>query len=118
MSKIILLIGRSGSGKSTVAQILAKKYGMKELKSYTTRKPRYENEYGHIFVSNEEFERIEDTERIVAYTKYNGNWYCATEGLVDDSDIYVIDINGALVFKDTYKGEKSPFIVYLSLIHI
>jgi len=73
---IVLLAGKSGSGKSTVAEILAKKYGMRCASSYTTRKPRFEGEPGHIFVTDEEFDRIDPGE-MVAYTEFAGYRYCA-----------------------------------------
>ncbi len=45
---IICLVGESGSGKSTIAELLEKE-GYNYIKSYTTRKPRYKGERGHIF---------------------------------------------------------------------
>ena len=54
---ILLIVGASGTGKTTVANTLSKMFGMKQIQSYTTRPPRYEGEKGHIFVTDEEFNR-------------------------------------------------------------
>lgn len=88
---LILLVGPSGSGKTTIADILEKEHGMKQLRSYTTRKPRFDGEDGHIFVSDEEFDRLED---IIAYTEFDGHRYCATAEQANDADVYVIDPRG------------------------
>ena len=58
MNGIILLAGKSGSGKSSVVEYLYKKYGLREVLSYTTRPKRSKNDNTHIFVTDEEFDRI------------------------------------------------------------
>lgn len=106
---IFLIVGPSGTGKTTFTEALCEK-GYKTISSYTTRPARHEGETGHIFVSKEEFD---DLENKVAYTLYNGNEYCATQAQVDDADLYVIDPAGIDYFKRTYKGTKKPIVVYL-----
>ena len=114
---LLLFVGPSGSGKTTVAEYLESAMGYKSVQSYTTRSPRYENETGHIFVSNDEFDKLQD---LVAYTEYNGNKYCATSEQVDEADIYVIDVPGVEVFLKKYKNTKRPiYIMYFDVdIHI
>ena len=65
---LILLIGESGSGKTTLANQLNKQYGLKILNSYTTRPKRYEDESGHVFITEEEAEQITTHDRVVADT--------------------------------------------------
>lgn len=89
---LFLFIGRSASGKTTLANILEQKYGHKQVSSYTTRSPRYEGEIGHIFISNQEFDNLGE---LAAYTEYNGNRYGTTFKQLEECDIYVIDIDGA-----------------------
>ena len=112
MKNIYLLIGRSGSGKSTVADILEKKYGWKVLQSYTTRQPRFDGETGHTFVSKEEFDKLEDK---CAYTLFAGNEYCATSQQVDESDVYVIDPAGVEYFMQKYTGHKHPICAIINI---
>lgn len=88
---LFLFIGKSASGKTTLANILEQKYGHKQVSSYTTRPPRYEGEIGHIFVSNQEFDNLGE---LAAYTEYNGNRYGTTFKQLEECDIYVIDIDG------------------------
>ena len=83
---------------------------MKQIQSYTTRPPRYEGEKGHIFVTDEEFNRLE---KLVAYTEYGDYRYCATTDQVEENDIYVIDPDGVEYFKNVYPGEKTIKLVYL-----
>ena len=108
---IFLIVGCSGSGKTTITEQLEQKYGLKSIQSYTTRKPRYDGESGHTFVSDEEFDKLTD---IVAYTEFAGNRYCATAEQVEDNDLYIIDPKGVDFFMKAYKGNKTPKIIFIS----
>ena len=67
MNNIFLIVGCSGSGKTTITEQLEMKYGLKSIQSYTTRPPRYDGEIGHTFISTEEFDKLVD---ICAYTEF------------------------------------------------
>lgn len=108
---IWLFVGKSGVGKSAVADYLAKNHNLKILQSYTTRPRRFDNEKGHIFISESEFKQLTD---IVAYTKFDTYEYCATTEQIENSDIYIIDAKGIEAFKELYEGEKTPIIIYLT----
>lgn len=109
---IYLLVGASGSGKTTVTSILEDKYGWKSVASYTTRQPRETGERGHTFVTKEEFDALEG---ICAYTFYHGYDYGATNQQVEESDIYVIDADGVDYFVQHYTGSRIPIVVMLKV---
>ena len=108
---IFLIVGCSGSGKTTITEQLEQKYGLKSIQSYTTRKPRYDGESGHTFVSDEEFDKLTD---MVAYTEFAGNRYCAIAEQVENNDLYIIDPKGVDFFMKAYKGSKTPKIIFIS----
>lgn len=110
MNNIFLIVGCSGSGKTTITEQLEQRYGLKSIQSYTTRPPRFDGETGHIFISDEEFDKLTD---IVAYTEFAGNRYCATAEQVEQNDLYVIDPKGVEYFKQSYKGEKQIKVIYI-----
>ena len=110
MKNIYLIVGCSGSGKTAITEKLEELYNLKSIQSYTTRKPRYDGETGHTFISNEEFDELLD---MVAYTEFAGNRYCATTEQVENNDLYVIDPNGVDYFIKSYKGKKTPKIIFI-----
>lgn len=113
MKNIYLIIGPSGSGKTTIANELEKRYGLKQVQSYTTRPPRYDGERGHIFVSDEEFDAVCNPP--TAYTKFNGYRYGVTDKEIDESDIYVIDPAGAVYMAEQYAGDKTIYAIRLDI---
>lgn len=112
-NKIVLLVGRSGSGKTTVANILRDRYGRSILQSYTTRLPRFEGEDGHIFVTFEDWEKVFRSHDIVAYTEFDGNYYWATTAQVEENDIYIIDPDGVNYVQAHYHGKKQIYVIWL-----
>ena len=108
---LYLLVGRSASGKTTMADILEKKYGHRQVSSYTTRPPRYDGEIGHVFLTDEEFNNI-GVEDIVAYTEYNGYRYGTTAEQLDKCTIYVVDVPGVETLMQNYKTNRRISIIY------
>lgn len=106
---LYLFVGKSASGKTTVANVLEKSNKYTQLQSYTTRPPRYHEEIGHTFISDKEFDGLEN---IVAYTEYNGYRYGATANQVDDVDIYVIDVPGVETLLARYQTVRPIVVLY------
>lgn len=89
---INLIAGRTGRGKDWFAKIL-ENHGFKILKSYSTRKPRFEGENTHIFITDEEADAIPEEDK-VATTEINGVKYFATKQQLEECDVYIIDPKG------------------------
>lgn len=106
---IFLIVGPSGSGKSTICDRLVNLHvRLSQIQSYTTRPPRYIGEEGHIFVTDEEFDKLTD---LVGYTEFDGHRYAATSAQVEENDIYVIDPAGVKYFRENYHGGKRVYVV-------
>jgi guanylate kinase len=111
--KVICLIGESGSGKTTIVESLSK-MGFDILQSYTTRKPRTENEWGHLFCSVEEYEAFKANGDIVAYSYFNNYHYFSTKEQMYKTDFYVVDFDGAVDLKNNI-NDIDFILVYLQV---
>lgn len=87
MSKLTLIVGRSGSGKDTLVGAF-EKLGLSSIKSYTTRPPRNSTDTGHIFIKDKDVEIYPNK---IATATINGYMYFATREQVDNHDLYVIN---------------------------
>jgi guanylate kinase len=89
--KIVCIVGQSGSGKTFLTNMLRER-GWSVLDSLTTRPPRKENELGHTFVTQEEFDALRAD--FIAYTEFDGYEYATTKKQFEESQFYVIDPAG------------------------
>ena len=94
---LICVVGKTCSGKDTVAHILKDNLGIDIICSYTTRPKRTVETDGveHYFVTKEEFDKVCEEQTVLAYTKFpeTGYEYCATADL-DKDWIYIINPEG------------------------
>ena len=106
---LFLFVGRSASGKTSIAELLEEKYYYRQVFSYTTRAPRFKDEPGHIFVDEETFKNLGE---LAAYTYYNNNHYGTTVAQLNECDIYVIDIPGIETLLQRYKTDRPIHVIY------
>lgn len=93
--KLLILFGKSGSGKDTIEKWLVHTYHFHKVVSYTTRPPR-EGEIDGInyhFISPQEFIELVNKKEIIEYFVFN-NWYYGTaksEILLDRINVITVD---------------------------
>jgi len=99
MLMLIIIMGKTSSGKDTVANYLKSDYGIPDLVSYTTRDKReYETDgVEHWFISKERIAEIKAAEDLVAYTinEKTGIEYCATvQAMPAETSVYILNPDG------------------------
>ena len=115
MSKPLLLclLGKSGCGKSTIADRLYRRFGYVQAKSYTTRPIRKEcdgDEFTHTFITRDEIGKYKDD--IVAYNEYNNNAYFVTRKMLEGCNLYVVDKEGLIQLYKNYH-DKDILAIYI-----
>lgn len=95
---LLLVVGKTSSGKDTLSNYLKDEYGFDTVISYTTRGKRECEVDGreHFFVSHVEMDILEKRNDLIAWTKTpQGIRYCAVEGSMKGSDmVYIINPDG------------------------
>ena len=122
--KLVVVSAPSGCGKDTVVrQLMADRPDVKLSVSCTTRQPRPGEQHGvdYYFITEDEFRRRIETDRMLEYTQYAGNWYGTPldelEAKQRDGNtvVLVIEVEGAGNVKARFPGALCVFIVPPSL---
>ncbi len=124
MSRIIVLMGKSASGKDSVYKKLAASYGdrIRTLVPYTTRPMREGEENGrdYFFIKEEEYEGLKKDKRVIeerCYDTVEGPWRYLTvnDGSFDgDEDILLIGtLEAYLSIREFFGEDKEVIPVYI-----
>lgn len=80
---MIVILGKTASGKTTIVNKLVNEYGYKQIVTYTTRPMRQGEiqDKTYHYISNDEFSKKIEEGFFAEYTLYHtvfGDWYCGT----------------------------------------
>lgn len=107
---IIVLLGASGSGKSTIENELATHHGFDKIISYTTRQPRNEEVNGkdYYFTENNIFATMIKTDVLAEYDEYSqGRLYGTLKSdYVNGNKVVVLTPNGLRQLKQNCPNEN------------
>ena len=97
---MIILIGPSASGKTSIAKELIEKYNFKKFVTNTTRKMRVGeiNDIDYHFITKEQFLDKLKNNMLIEYVEYNDNYYGTSMEDVTDDKVLIVDIKGANKF--------------------
>ncbi len=119
---MIVLVGKTASGKSTVADIIEQSYKMKRIRTYTTRPARDgegTNEYH--FISDDEFKKMKDEGFFFETTDYvvasGATWHYGTakKDLSDDYSCIVMNPSGMKKILHMTNDNIDPIVIYLNV---
>ena len=119
---IIVLVGKTASGKTTVANELCKNHGYKRIITYTTR-PMRENEVQDVdyhFISDEQFNEMVENNEFTEYKRYNtahgvwsyGSVITSEQELSDDCYVIILTPQG---LRDLSKKMSRYIAFYLNV---
>lgn len=115
---LVLLVGKTASGKDSIRKILIEKYGIKPVITYTTRpmRPGEEDGVTYHFVSDGIFDKMVEDNAFVETTSYkvaNGSiWKYGTpiEGL-DGDKVIILNPSGVKAIKSNPKIDCKVFYI-------
>lgn len=106
---IIVLLGASSSGKSTIEHELSTHHGFEKIISYTTRQPRDNEENGkdYWFVDNDTFKEVLKRNLFAEHDEYSQNRLYGTlkSDYVDGDKVVVLTPNGLRQLKKNCPNE-------------
>jgi len=117
---LIILVGKTCSGKSTVANLLEELHGITRIRTYTTRPKREGEDKEYNYLTPAEFLQLRGADFFFETTSYNvasGDvWYYGTskQGLCDDCCI-VMNPEGMQKIRHMVGDEINPIIIYLNV---
>jgi guanylate kinase len=106
---IVVLLGASSSGKSTIENILSNKFGYEKIVSYTTRPQRLGEKNGkdYHFITNEQFQDSLQKGLFAEYDEYSQNRFYGTlkSDYKKGNKVVVLTPNGLRQLKKNCKDD-------------
>ena len=117
---LFVVSGAAGTGKDSVVKALREAHPeIEKTVSATTRSPRPGEQEGvdYYYRTQEQFRQLIDTDQVVEYNIYNGNYYGTLREDVDKRleagklVVLVIDVHGAANIRRMFPGATTVFLL-------
>lgn len=109
-----ILVGRSGTGKTTMAKLLESELGLRRCVTYTTRPPRSGEEDGKDY----HFVNQLDPERMFECSRFGRYWYGTSWDELSKSDVVILDPQGVSYFRQHFPGRMVVIQLERQNIHV
>jgi guanylate kinase len=118
--KLFIYTGPDGSGRKTVAKMVATAFDMETVLSYTTRAPRHYEQNGedYHFVSEETFKNMQDQQEFLESVEIDGIYYGIREHDIvkafESHNLVYLTLNpeGTEKLKTMYGDRVMRFFIY------
>jgi guanylate kinase len=118
--KLFIYTGPDGSGRKTIAKMVATAFDMETVLSYTTRPPRHYEQDGvdYHFVSEEEFNKLKDNDEFLECVDIDGIHYGIREEDIvkafEHHNLVYLTLNpeGTEKLKDMYGDKVMRFFIF------
>lgn len=118
--KIFIYTGPDGSGRKTVAKMVATAFDMETVLSYTTRPPRHYEQNGedYHFVNEESFKKMQDNQEFLESVEIDGFYYGIREDDIvkafENHNLVYLTLNpeGTEKLKNMYGDRVMRFFIY------
>ena len=97
---LLCIMGKTSSGKDSLANMLCRRTGLKQLISYTTRERRNNEGETHRFVTEEIYNTMLANGEVAVDTNIAGNYYWSTIEQLYEADVYIVDYVGYKKLKE------------------
>lgn len=115
MFPIVVLVGKSGSGKSKIEKELVRRYDWHKVVSFTTRPMRDGEVDGvdYYFISESQFLEYKENKELIEEAEYRGWHYGIHKSQIvgDNINIIVAEPHGHKQIKDKYNNRVVDFYV-------
>jgi guanylate kinase len=119
-AKLFIYTGPDGSGRKTIAKMVATAFDMETVLSYTTRPPRHYEQDGvdYHFVSDENFNKLKDNDEFLESVDIDGIHYGIREEDIvkafENHNLVYLTLNpeGTEKLKDMYGDKVMRFFIF------
>ena len=112
---LLCVMAESAAGKDRLVNEFCQRNNLNQLISYTTRPKRNNEGTTHVFVDEDAYKEMRESDVIAAYTYINNYHYWSTIDQLYESDVYIIDPIGVESLKAMNLPNLKIITIYINV---